>query len=316
MQKNKLKLLLCISLSLFLFDFFALLFSTSIFNYFALHSMASVTSFLVAYFFTKKKWGLCLPYIQTIFITFFGPYGTFMSLYSILFYALFLKNKKSQASLLEELMPKNPFDSTIELYERLKFGLERNLAQNPPLAFQDVMRVGSETEKRYAIEKILRYFRPEFSESLKIGLRDKNHAIRVLAATAIAAIEQRYYQEYLELDEKVRFDPENPEKLKKFALHLQEYAAAEIIDDERKEKLLQTALEIWQRHEEQVWQDAERKLSVAQIYLILKNPNKAIEGLDQENKEEIKLLIEGEFALKNYSLVRELSKEDPLWTSV
>jgi len=275
-------------------------------------------SLSLAALFLFKKTGADLRFgaALSLLLFFMGPFGAAVVLFSLLLY-FFLKKSASRGNLLEALLPKEEQELGDKLYERVSYGMDNFDPENLPLAFQDIMAFGNEQQKRMALERILKHFRPEFAVSLMHALNDKSSAIRVLAATAVARIDKQYWDRSLLLEQKVREQPQSSAALLKFALFSREYAKLKILDKERLQKVRQNAIAAFKAYCDQNPHSERTKEELARLLIENGEPEKAkelfyslIDGKEEVKEEHLQGYLECLYKTGEYSAVREKTNED------
>ena len=100
------------------------------------------------------------------------------------------------------------------------------------MPFADVMRLGSENQKRRALAKMTSRFSPRFAPAFKIALNDSNNTIRVQAATAIAKIERDFGTKLDRIEMARAKEPKNPFLIMALAKFYDDYAFTGVLDPE------------------------------------------------------------------------------------
>lgn len=176
-----------------------------------------------------------------------GSFGSFVFLTILLLYSIYLKTGENIKDFLSSLFPESEFSAVEKVYDRISHGLEKFDPESNPLPFMDVIEFGSEKQKRLAIEKILRFFRPEFSPALRKALEDPSNGIRVLAATAVNTLDKNLFEIYLSMLEKLRGGDEKMETLLAFANHCYLYVQSDILDESRSKKVILDAINAYRK---------------------------------------------------------------------
>ncbi len=181
--------------------------------------------------------------LLTILVACMGPMGAALCLLTMLLYLIYLTTGENVKDFLASLFPESGFSHTETLYERIAHGLDRFDPDYNPLPFMDVIEFGTEKQKRSAIEKILRYYRPEFSPALLKALDDPSNGIRVLAATAVNTLDKHMFEKYLEMEEALESDPTNLDLVLEFANHCDLYVQSKLLDESRSGKVTYHAIQ-------------------------------------------------------------------------
>ena len=230
-----------------------LLVESFLFFYLAHHSLAAALLLHLAVivalmwslkFFLSKFFDIRYLLLLILFCGSFWPrWGSdHFSLHLALYY-LFASDAIPSAS--NVFYPKTELTASEFAYERIIYGLDDYHVDKVPIPFKDIMTFGTYQQKRIAIEKMLRYFRPEFTPALLIGLYDKSNAVRVQAATAISSIDNNYFDRYAKLSRLVKEHPRDMKLLKAYAEHCEEYADTEILDKDRIKKMRVSAIDAY-----------------------------------------------------------------------
>jgi hypothetical protein len=163
-----------------------------------------------------------------------------------------------------------------------------------------------------AIAKIARYFRPAFAPLLLQAARDKNAAVRVQAATALAKIERDFMARYIRLENELRDLPDhNPAKLELAELY-DDYAHANLLDDNNRQSLRFKAIGIYEACLA-LSDDPDWRLRLARLYLRENRPEKTCEWLqplvDQPEPPRGAMFwyMEALFKLKKFDELRQLA---------
>lgn len=202
---------------------------------------------LLVVLFSYLKWDLRFAIYLTIMVSSLGFFGSGVCLLTLLLYSIYLQTSDSIKDLFASLFPETHFSKVDALYERITHGLDNFDPDYNPLPFMDVIEFGTEKQKRLAIEKILRFFRPEFAPSLLKALEDPSNGIRVLAATAVNTLDRHFFERYLELEKIVSKEGSTLADLLQFASHCDLYAQSQILDDGRLKKVVGNAIDSYQK---------------------------------------------------------------------
>lgn len=132
------------------------------------------------------------------------------------------------------LFPDEDQDAADRLYERIVSGREEAVADTSSLAsLTDILLTGSTRAKQAVVALLARRFRSDFAPALAMALSDPEPTVRVQAATASAAIEERYHGRKIDLEAAAGLRPDDPSAWLALAHHLDEYAYAGVLDPDR-----------------------------------------------------------------------------------
>ncbi|WPZ33489.1 hypothetical protein T8K17_19915 [Thalassobaculum sp. OXR-137] len=142
----------------------------------------------------------------------------------------------------ESLFPDDHESRSELLYRRLLEGREDAVAEGSVNSLTDVLFTGTTRAKQAVVALLARRFRSEFAPALQMALADPEASIRVQAATAASTIEERYHATRIELEDAVRAAPQDADALLSLARHLDDYAYAGVLDDDRQRSVMADAL--------------------------------------------------------------------------
>ncbi|MEM1282493.1 MAG: tetratricopeptide repeat protein [Chlamydiota bacterium] len=258
--------------------------------------------------------------ISLLFFEFTGPIGAAVAVVGIAFHSLLkIFFTPQDKELLKELIPQEDENLSDEIYQRLIYGLDKFDSTKLPSVFNDVLVYGSERQKRVVIERMLRFFRVEFSPVLVEALNDKNNSIRVLAATAVARIDKQYSEENILLNKKTEARPNDFSANMELAKHAEEYSRIHFIDEQRRLKYSLIAMEYYKKSVEIDPQNSEVRVSLAQLYYELQRYEEIIECLEPVIESEstfqdqaIKWYLSAMFVLEKYDDIREFTRTKQL----
>lgn len=190
---------------------------------------------------------LRFPLLVMVTTAVMGPVGAAGCILSILLYALLYRH--TATSFIEwftAIFPEQSHKHSERLYEEI-------LAHHRPdhrinvAPFHDIMALGSESQKREAISKMSRHYKPFFAPMLREASNDNSNMIRVQAATAISHIENAYLDHSLALEKALEANSRDKELLFAAAIHYDNYAFTGILDADREEYNRRRAYELYTR---------------------------------------------------------------------
>lgn len=231
------------------------------------HVLLSLTTLLLLLIFSLRNFDLRYMVPFALFFIPFGLLGGILISLSLVLYLLDHYITQPMSSLISSLFPKKEIETSEYIYERLLYRLEDTRPERIPTPFKDIMRYGNYNQKRVAIEKMLRYFKPEFVPALKMGLEDPSSAIKVQTATALSFIDHKMFDRFTFLNNLRQEDPENPLYLKSFAEFGAYYALSGILDEDRLQNILSETIPIINSYLKKEPKEQNLKLSLAKLYL-------------------------------------------------
>ncbi|MEM1282897.1 MAG: hypothetical protein AAGG81_05015 [Chlamydiota bacterium] len=197
--------------------------------------------------------------LNAVVLTFLGPFSLVIALLTLTFFYLFIKFLPPLKQLLKELNPDVSRSLGELCYQEVmtagatRPGKERVV----PLNYYDIVELGTTKQKQQAIAKILRHFHPGFAPILFALINDEVSCIRVLAATAINTIDQKYTELALTQEKIIEKFPENFQELKKLAMILETYLSLNILDEDRKLKIEDQVASLFEKLHKELSNDPE-----------------------------------------------------------
>lgn len=158
----------------------------------SLHVGVSLIVALVAY--AQYRRGMDVQHLSLLAIVSAttGVFGAAGALLGFLFTVILRPRSYHFNEWYETIFPTDQTSESQSIYDRITEGLDENPRNYSVMPFLDVMRLGSENQKRRALAKMTSRFNPHFAPAFKAALNDSHNAIRVQAATAIAKIEREF----------------------------------------------------------------------------------------------------------------------------
>lgn len=133
----------------------------------------------------------------------------------------------------QSIFPSVDLNKPEQLYDDLRTGRDEAPRNYEVESFMDVMRYGTDDQKRRALSKVTMYFSPGFAPVLQYALADKSNMIRVQAATATSIIESRFEARLMELTNLLKRYPDHPEVILAVAEFYDDFSFTKILDSER-----------------------------------------------------------------------------------
>lgn len=178
-------------------------------------------------------------------------------------------------------------------------------------AFDDILELGTVDQKQVMLALVADHFNPAYARTLKSALNDPEPAIRVLAATAVARLEDQFATRLSRLSRSLESEPDNPGLLLAQAEKMREYAESGLLSPARAEEAWQGALSLVERRaarDEDDWRPAE---VAAKALLRLGRADKAVAALDPwTDRSELSagafaVYLEALFSLGKYEQLRQ-----------
>lgn len=194
-----------------------------------------------------------------------GVFGTIGALFGFLAMIVFRQKNIAFKDWYESIFPTDtPLDSEI-LYDDIVEGQDENPRPYGVMPFTDVMRVGSEEQKRRALSSMTMQFNPKLAPAFKIALHDSSNTIRVQAATAIAKIERKFMNMREKIEAARAKEPKNPQILFALARFYDDYAFTGILDPELEKANRERAISTYKTFLQQDPNNAEAWVSIGRL---------------------------------------------------
>lgn len=281
-----------------------------------LHIFLCSLAAYVTYAYHNEQKDIRFGVFSVLFGAFLGPFGFGMVLLSAVIYLLLPHRTLDPRKLLRELLPEFEEHSIVEAAHRLRSGLDRVDADTTPVPFLDIMSYGSVEQKRAVMSICLRHFSPQLTNVLRVGLHDPSNSVRVLAATAIVALKEKYQERFDALERELELHPDHLDNVEAFADHASAFALSHIIGEEQTAHVRQYAISAYQKLHQHLQPSSKNVISLARLYLEENNPEAAMQELkpwiDRSDDNVLTILClygDALFRAKRYEELRELSRK-------
>lgn len=297
-------------------------FDLPLIDIFILH-LGVVLFFLgVSYIYYLLRWDTRIILFSSFSIAFLGAFGAFLNVLVIPLYRFFDKKRIDNEEFYKALLPEEEYTLSQEIFDRVEYGMDKFEPEKLPTAFLDVLTYGTEKQKRIAIDRILRHFRPEFSESLQKALNDQSNSIRVLAATAVMRIDDQYSKKYYEIEKAVSKKNANKRQLLELAKHCEDYATLSFVDEDIKKKMLQRAFQAYEMHHKAFPQETLSMIAKCRLHYISGEYQDVITTIGAFIEQDAILSDEAYlwyfsalFKMEEYARIREVTEKNSLFVA-
>jgi len=197
-----------------------------------IHLVISSVAALITY--AQYKRGMDVQHLAILSIVSFttGIFGSAGALFGYIAFVILSQKRQPFKEWYESIFPTDNPTEPQKIYDDILEGIDENPRHYGVMPFIDVMRLGSEDQKRRALAKMTSRFHPRLSPAFKVALKDPSNTIRVQAATAVAKIEKDFMYK-LERIELARVkEPKNPYLTMALAKFFDDYAFTGILDPE------------------------------------------------------------------------------------
>lgn len=242
-----------------------------------------------------------------------GPIGAAGTAIAMLLWLWFCLFSAPFAEWFQTIFPSPVITQSESMDEDLRTGRDEAAKHYDVESFMDVIRYGTDDQKRRAISKITSFFSPGFASALRLALRDESNMIRVQAATAISIIENRFQTKLMKL-EKVyeRHYRENPATIVALANFHDDYSFTGILDEGRERSNRNDARRLYEEYLKEVPQDGVIRTRYGRLLLRLGELQSAIKEFEQAASEQLTStraawLAEAYFRIGHYDKLRDFA---------
>lgn len=197
-----------------------------------LHLGISVVAALITYAQYRKGLDVQHLAVMTIVSATTGIFGTLGALIGFASTLIFRSRSQQFADWYESIFPTDLPSDPETIYDRIIEGIDENPSLYSVMPFTDVMRLGSENQKRRALAKMTSRFSPRFAPAFRMALSDTSNTIRVQAATAVAKVERDFGRKLERIELARTKDPKNPVLTLALAKFYDDYAFTGVLDPE------------------------------------------------------------------------------------
>ena len=197
-----------------------------------IHLAISVVVSLIAY--AQYRAGMDVQHLALLAIvsSVTGIFGAVGSLFGFLFTVVFRTRAHNFQEWYSLIFPTDLPSESQTIYDSIIEGLDENPSSYSVMPFADVMKLGSENQKRRALAKMTSRFSPRFAPAFKSALNDGNNTIRVQAATAIAKVEREFATKLNRIEQARVMMPNDPLLTLALAKFYDDYAFTGVLDQE------------------------------------------------------------------------------------
>lgn len=164
-----------------------------------------------------------------------GIFGTVGALLGLVATMIFRTRAQEFGDWYESIFPTDQLSDAQTIYDSITEGVDENPSAYHVMPFTDVMRLGSENQKRRALAKMTSRFSPRFAPAFRAALSDHSNTVRVQAATAVAKIEREFGAKLERIEMARSQAPQNATLMLALAKFYDDYAFTGILDAELEE---------------------------------------------------------------------------------
>ena len=197
-----------------------------------IHAIISAVTAVIAYAQYRKGMDVQHLALLAIVSSMTGIFGAVGALLGFFFTVIFRGRSYHFREWYATIFPTDLPSEPQTIYDSITEGLDENPSAYSVMPFADVMRLGSENQKRWALAKMTSRFSPRFAEAFKAALSDSNNTIRVQAATAIAKVEREFAAKLSRIEMARTKQPNDPMLTLALAKFYDDYAFTGVLDGE------------------------------------------------------------------------------------
>lgn len=216
-----------------------------------IHLGISVVVSLIAY--AQYRSGVDVQHLALLAIvsSVTGIFGAVGSLFGFIFTVIFRTRSHNFKEWYSLIFPTDTPSEPQTIYDSIVEGLDENPSSYSVMPFADVMKLGSENQKRRALAKMTSRFSPRFATAFKSALNDNNNTIRVQAATAIAKVEREFASKLNRIEQARAIMPNDPVLTLALAKFYDDYAFTGVLDNELEKLNRQRAINAYKSYLQQ-----------------------------------------------------------------
>lgn len=206
--------------------------------------------------------------IFSIFLIVLGPFAAAGIMLTLIMFKISKARALSFTEWYYSIFPEQSHSPAEELAAALQYGRDKSWLNYDVIPFIDVIKRGTEAQKREAILRMTQYFHPEFGAVLKLALReDASNVVRVQAATAITKIKNSFFSQLLKLEKLRQRHPDKHEVLLAIASVYDDLAFSTILEPEQEVEVRNMSLRFYQEYMTHKPQDARIHYLIGRLML-------------------------------------------------
>lgn len=230
-----------------------------------IHLAISVVTAMVTY--AQYRNGMDVQHLAILSIVSFttGIFGSLGALFGFIGTVIFRGRAQHFKEWYESIFPTDQVTDSQHIYDSIMEGLDENPRNYGVMPFVDVMRLGSENQKRRALAKMTSRFNPRFSQAYRTALADPSNTIRVQAATAVAKLEREFMTKLERIELARAKEPKNPNITMALAKFYDDYAFTGVLDAELEKLNRERAINTYKSYLQQDPNSAEAWIAIGRL---------------------------------------------------
>lgn len=230
-----------------------------------IHIGISVVTAMITYAQYKKGMDVQHLAILAIVSSTTGIFGTIGALIGFIATKLFKQKAHHFKEWYESIFPTDTISDPEKIYDDITEGIDENPRRYGVMPFLDVMRLGSENQKRRALAKMTSRFHPRFAPAFRAALNDQSNTIRVQAATAVAKVERDFMTRLDRIELARTKAPKDPHLTIALAKFYDDYAFTGVLDNELEKVNRERAINTYKSYLQQDPNSADAWLSIGRL---------------------------------------------------
>jgi hypothetical protein len=230
-----------------------------------IHLAISTVTALITY--AQYRNGMDVQHLAILSIVSFvtGIFGSLGALFGFVGTVIFRNRSHHFKEWYESIFPTDQVTDSQHIYDSIMEGLDENPRSYNVMPFVEVMRLGSENQKRRALAKMSTRFSPKFSQAFRIALADSSNTIRVQAATAVAKVEREFMAKLERIEEARARNPKDPVLTLALAKFYDDYAFTGVLDAELEKLNRERAINTYKNYLQQDPNSAEAWVAIGRL---------------------------------------------------
>lgn len=230
-----------------------------------IHLVVSAVTALITYAQYKRGMDVQHLAILSIVAAVTGIFGAAGALLGFIGSLVFSARAQHFKDWYESIFPTDSVSEPQLIYDRIMEGFDENPSSYGVMPFVDVMRLGSENQKRRALAKMTSRFNPRFAPAFRYALSDNSNTIRVQAATAIAKVERDFMTKLERIELARTVEPNNPVLTMALAKFYDDYAFTGVLDSELEKSNRERAIATYKTYLQQDPNSAEAWIAIGRL---------------------------------------------------
>ncbi len=207
---------------------------------------------LIAWMFVSAKermgFELLMAKVMVFSVALTGPFGALGGIVTLIAHLYQRHHAFSFQQWFDAIYPTSATSMGETLYDDIILGVDEQPRAYDVVPYMDVMRLGSDAQKREAINQMTLQFQPKFTPALQLALRDTSQVVRTLAAISVVKIQSHFLQLEMQLKKAVTRHETRSEYLLAAARFYDDFAFCGLLDKQRQDDYMTQAYEYYQKY--------------------------------------------------------------------